>query len=152
MSSNLFSESLKVILESANCLSRLSMVSSLDDTCNIMMRDDTDNDIMDGWVVTPFSSSILFLTLWSALMQAPANSRVAWAQMLRGSTDFTWEQRFHLGAQVTSTSTNYYQRNESRANMSIWKFAVSPLQVGLLVSRCSPEVESTGIWKQLGPL
>ena len=32
MSSNLFSESLKVILESASCLSRLSMVSSLDDT------------------------------------------------------------------------------------------------------------------------
>ena len=40
MSSNLFSESLKVILESANCLSRLSMVSSLDDTCNMTITDD----------------------------------------------------------------------------------------------------------------
>merc|ERR1719300_1365109 len=60
MSSNLFSESERVAFDSESCLSRLSMASSLEDT--------------------PFSSSILFLTLWSALKQAPASSRVALAR------------------------------------------------------------------------
>ena len=58
MSSNLFSESERVAFDSDNCLSRLSMASSFEET--------------------PFSNSILFLTLWSALKQAPASSRVAW--------------------------------------------------------------------------
>ena len=51
------SESKVTLSDSESCLSRLSMASSLDDT--------------------PFSSSIRFLTLWSALKQAPASSRVA---------------------------------------------------------------------------
>ena len=37
MSSNLFSESLKVIFESASCLSRLSMVSSFEDTWHFQL-------------------------------------------------------------------------------------------------------------------
>ena len=59
-------------------------------------------------MVTPFSSSILFLTLWSALMQAPANSRVAWAQ-----------HTCHVGAQIASTIHKYQQLSDQpRGNIS----------------------------------
>ena len=45
-------------------------------------------------ICTPFSSSILFLTLWSALMQAPANSKVAWMQWIEDAISTIRDRKY----------------------------------------------------------
>ena len=137
MSSNLFSESLKVIFESASCLSRLSMVSSFEDTWRIQLGIEHCNvfeprvmvlilrsiENVEWWcyllICTPFSSSILFLTLWSALMQAPANSKVAWTQWIVDAIS-TIRDRKYIIYHISNIYPGWPRHNNQQGGLDRW--------------------------------
>merc|ERR1719350_621920 len=77
-------DSESVTFDSLSCLSRLSVDSSLEETA--------------------FSNSVLFLTLWSALMHAPASSRVALASLSSCFSLFSWRRIFLPRKAETSLS------------------------------------------------